>query len=105
MSYEEIKQLAERDRIAFKKHAVLRMHQRKNLADEVKYALINGETIEKYPKDRPLPSQLVLGYTQKQRPIHAVIAIDTEELMLWIITVYQPELDDWEAGFKKRKIK
>ena len=59
MSYEEIKQLAERDRIAFKKHAVLRMHQRKNLADEVKYALINGETIEKYPKDRPLPSQLV----------------------------------------------
>ena len=46
-----------------------------------------------------------MGYTQKQRPIHAVIAIDTEELMLWIITVYQPELDDWEAGFKKRKIK
>jgi len=67
--------------------------------------LINGKIIENYPEDRPLPSHLVLGYTIKQRPIHAVIAIDIEESMLWIITVYQPELDEWEDGFEKRKVK
>jgi hypothetical protein len=67
-----IKNFAENDRIAFKKHSILRMHQRHIFADEVKDVLITGKIIESYLEDRPLPSYLVLGYTVKQRAIHAV---------------------------------
>jgi hypothetical protein len=41
-----IKALARKDRIAFKKHSILRMHERRIFADEVKEALISGEIIE-----------------------------------------------------------
>ncbi len=98
-----IRELAKKDRIAFKKHTVLRMHERKIHADEVKDALTKGEIVEDYPDDRPLPSYLVLGYTMKERPVHAVVAIDMEDKMLWIITVYEPNLENWENEFRRRR--
>jgi len=98
-----IKALARKDRIAFKKHSILRMHERRIFADEVKEALISGEIIEEYPKDRPLPSCLMLGHTVEQRPIHAVVAVDEGESMLWVITVYIPTGEEWAEGFKRRK--
>jgi hypothetical protein len=63
MDIETIRKLATQDRIAFKRHTLLRMHQRKILADEVKQALQTAQIIEKYPSDHPLPSCLILGYT------------------------------------------
>ena len=98
-----IKQIAEKDRIAFKRHSILRMYERKILADEVKEVLMSGEIIENYPEDRPLPSCLVLGYASNQRPIHAVVAVDERESMLWVITVYIPSTDEWDEGFNRRK--
>jgi len=50
---EMIRNLAERDRIALKKHSLLRMHQRRMAVDEVREALTNGEVIETYEKDKP----------------------------------------------------
>ncbi len=105
MTVKEIHDLAEKDRIAFKKHTVLRMRQRNISADEVKESLANGKIIEDYPEDRPLPSQLISGYTQQKRPIHTVVAVDREEKMLWIITVYEPNLEEWHEGFERRKKK
>jgi len=99
----KIKELAENDRISFKKHAVLRMFQRNIFVDEVREALINGEIIEDYPKDRALPSYLVLGYIEKLRPLHIVVAYDPNESILWVITVYEPNPKEWEEGFRKRR--
>jgi len=79
------------------------MHQRGIFADEVKEALLSGEIVEDYPRDRPLPSYLVLGYTTKRRPLHIVVAVDPEEAILWVITVYEPKPEEWEEGFKKRR--
>ncbi len=45
-----IRVLAEKDRIAFKKHSILRMNQRGILADEVKEVLLSGEIIESKEK-------------------------------------------------------
>lgn len=98
-----IKQIAEKDRIAFKRHSILRMYERKILADEVKEVLMSGEIIENYPGDRPFPSCLVLGYASNQRPIHTVVAVDERESMLWVITVYIPSTDEWDEGFNRRK--
>lgn len=95
--------LATNDNIAFKKHSVLRMHKRGISADEVRDALISGEIIESYLKDWPLPSYLIFGYTKKQRPLHAVVAVDNNNMMLWLITVYIPTVEEWEEGFRRRK--
>lgn len=97
--------LAKNDRLAFKKHALLRMYQRKIMVDEVREALLNGEIIESYQSDRPLPSFLLLGYTFERRPLHVVVALDLEGDMAWVITVYQPSDEEWEEGFRKRREK
>ena len=56
------------------------------------------------PKDRPLASALLLGFTKARRPIHAVLPIDEEDEMLWVITVYEPTLVEWRDGFKERRV-
>jgi hypothetical protein len=45
----------------------------------------------------------MLGHTVEQRPIHAVVAVDEGESMLWVITVYIPTGEEWAEGFKRRK--
>lgn len=99
---ETIQAFSEKDRIAFKKHTVVRMRQRRISADEVKTALKSCKMAEEYPGDRSLPSGLVLGCADK-RPIHMVVALDKDEEMIWLITVYEPILEMWEEGFEKRR--
>ncbi len=91
-----IRQIAKKDGIAFKKHSAIRMREIKIGVDEVKEVLMNGEIIESYRDDRPLPSYLVL--------VHAVVTIDVDDQILWVITVYSPSKEEWKDGFKRRKI-
>lgn len=63
--------------------------------DEVKQALKRGEVIEKYPEDRPIPSCLVYGTTDQERPLHIVCAAVVDEKTLVIITVYEPDPSKW----------
>lgn len=103
---ERIRILASSDRIVFKKHTALRIRQRGISSDEVKEALQNCKIIESYPNDYPFPSGLVVGYTRKKRATNAVVVIDDEnkeEGILWIITVYEPNILEWEKGFEKRR--
>lgn len=100
-----IRKIAEKDRIAFKKHSVMRMRERGIYADEVKNIMLHGEIIEEYPEDRPFPSCLVFGFTEKQKPVHVVIAIDADDQIIWVITVYSPSKEEWEDGFRRRKTK
>jgi hypothetical protein len=101
---ELLRSIAALDRIAFKKHSILRMRQRNITVDDVKWVLSQtGGLIEEYPADRPLPSGLILGYTKDGRALHLVIALDEAEPMIWVITVYEPNLGDWEEGFERRR--
>ncbi len=105
MHISEINKLARKNNIAFKTHAILRMQERKISAKEIKDVLCNGEIIAEYKDDFPLPSCLILGKTLNKRHIHTVVAVDTKNKMLWLITVYEPTLSDWEVGFKIRRRK
>ena len=100
---EIVHSLAADDKIAFKKHSILRMYQRNISADEIRQVLLAGRIIEDYQSDRPLPSVLVMGIADNGRIVHAVIAIDEDEPMLWLITVYEPNLTEWEEGFEYRR--
>ena len=65
-------------------------------------ALESIETVEDYPHDEPYPSRLVLGWSGG-RPLHLVIAHNTVENELLVITVYKPIPYKWGPGFKRGK--
>ena len=89
-------------RLVFRVHAIQRMFQRSVSEEEVKQVVSVGETIETYPEDKPFASRLMLGWSGS-RPIHVVVADNVAAQEAIIITVYQPDAEEWEAGFKRRK--
>jgi hypothetical protein len=78
------------------------MYQRSISAEEVKNVVVTGEMIEDYPDDTPYPSRLVLGW-EGARPLHVVVADNATDRENVVITVYEPDLTEWEPDFKRRK--
>ena len=91
------------ERLVFRVHAIQRMFQRQISDQDLFQALKSGEVIEDYPEDTPYPSKLILGWSGS-RPIHIVAADNHKESETIIITAYEPDLDQWEPDFKRRKI-
>jgi len=89
-------------KIIFRIHAIQRMFVRGVTDADIRYLLENGETIEDYPDDMPYPSRLVLGW-RGARPLHIVVADNIEDGERIIVTVYEPDPDQWEADFRRRK--
>jgi hypothetical protein len=88
--------------IIFRIHAVQRMFERKISAKNVRKVLQSGEMIEDYSDEMPAPGGLMLG-KHGQRPLHVVMAENTKEDELVVITVYEPDPLQWKAKFKGRK--
>ncbi|MFQ5985432.1 MAG: DUF4258 domain-containing protein [Alphaproteobacteria bacterium] len=90
------------DRIVFSGHAVQRMFERGIEAKDVERVLRHGEVVEEYPDDTPFPSCLMLKFVEG-RPIHVVVAFESETRTCHVMTAYPPDPDLWDAGFKQRK--
>jgi len=88
--------------LVFRIHAIQRMFQRRISEDDVRRVLTTGEIIENYPDDIPYPSELILGWCGS-RPIHVVIANNADARESIVVTVYEPDPDQWEPGFRRRK--
>lgn len=69
---------------------------------DVRAVLDAGEVIERYPQDAPYPSRLVLGWIGT-RPIHVVAADNTEAQETIVITVYEPDPQQWDPSFRRRR--
>jgi len=78
-----------------------KLRQRKIEIRELEEAIFTGEIIEEYPTDPRGPSCLILGYTQRNRPLHIVCGIIERELL--IITAYEPSLEEWKPDWKIRR--
>ena len=52
------------------------------------------EVIENYPDDKYGPSCLLLGFTSVGRPLHVVCSYPSRPLVK-IITLYEPDPDEW----------
>lgn len=89
-------------KLIFRVHAVQRMFQRRISEDDVRYVLDKGEIVEEYPEDTPYPSKLILGEREK-RPLHVVVAENAMNNERIVVTVYEPDPDQWEPGFRRRK--
>jgi len=90
------------NQLTFRTHAIRRMFQRSITSADVRHVLKTGEVIEDYLNDTPYPSRLMLGWCGS-RPLHLVAADSLETQETIIITVYEPDPDKWESGFRKRK--
>jgi hypothetical protein len=89
------------NKLIFRKHALQRMFERVISVEDVATVLDAGKIIIDYPADTPYPSRLMLGWPQG-RPIH-VVAANTPEAEIVIITVYEPDSALWEEGFERRR--
>ena len=78
-----------------------KLRQRKIEIRELEEAIFTGEIIEQYPADPQGPSCLILGYTQRNRPLHIVCGIIEGELL--VITAYEPSLEEWKPDWKTRR--
>jgi hypothetical protein len=89
-------------RLIFRVHAIRRMFQRRISDQEVRHVVETGDTIETYAEDSPYPSRLVLGW-YGSRPLHVVVADNAMDRETIVITVYEPNRDQWEEGFRRRR--
>ncbi len=78
------------------------MFKRNISVEQVKYAIINGEEIRSYPDDKPYPGKLLLAY-ENELPLHIVIAQNSFEKKIIVITAYHPGSDIWMDNFKTRR--
>jgi len=88
--------------VLFSDHAIAQMFKRDIEISDIRHIIATGEAINEYPDDKPYPSFLLLGFIQT-RPIHVVIARNTENERCIIITAYEPDQAIWEAHFRIKK--
>ncbi len=90
------------ENVIFRVHAVQRMFERNISAEDVRKVLSDGVVIEDYPDDMPYPSRLMLGWCEG-RPIHVVVAINVEDNSIVVVTVYEPDPDQWDTNSSRRR--
>ena len=91
-----------RDQLDIRQHAAQRMLERNISVADVLIALNHAATIEDYPDDTPFPSRLTLGWVD-ERPVHVVWATATGTDRVVIITVYEPNPEEWDNTFSRRR--
>src|SRR4030042_3472227 len=79
-----------------------KMRLRRIEAQDMEEAIYKGSIIEPYPDDPRGASCLILGLTNKGRPLHIVCGrLEDDEIL--IITAYEPDAEEWEEDWKTRK--
>jgi hypothetical protein len=91
-----------REQLDIRQHAAQRMLERSISVADVLVALNSAATIEDYPGDTLFPSRLTLGWVG-QRPIHVVWATAASTGRVVIITVYEPDTEEWDNTFRRRR--
>jgi len=69
---------------------------------EVEQALLGGEIVEDYPQHHLGPAYLILGWTAEGKALHVVCSV---RHVVDIITIYQPDLAEWETDLRTRMSK
>ena len=96
---EFIKSCIKRHRIRWTYHVNMRLKGRFISRDAILSSVDTYEIIEKYPKDKYLPSYLIYAEYENQI-IHVQIATDLESDSITVVTVYRPTLDKWGKDFR-----
>jgi hypothetical protein len=88
-------------RIKWTSHTLERMQERGIEPTDIIFCINEGTIIEQYPQAFPYPACLVLGRSIDNRHLHTVVGHGSD--MIWIITAYMPDNNEWLDGFSMRK--
>lgn len=92
---EKIVEKIRQKKYVFSKHALDQSIIRGIGVPEMEHAIIKKAVIiEDYPDDKYGPSCLILGYTKSGRALHIQCGC-SENLLMKIITLYQPDQKFW----------
>lgn len=98
---DQIRDKIQAGQFEFSKHAVDNAILRHISVQEFREAIKSSEIIEDYPHDKYGPSCIVLGFTQKGRPLHIQCSYPSR-LLIKIITLYEPDPNEW-IDFRVRR--
>ena len=101
INIDDLKKLNSAEHYAVTEHAKLRLAERGIKLKDVINCVENGEILEQYETDKPLPSCLVLGLSIENKYLHAVVSHDDE--FIYLITAYYPDLTKWNSDYKTRR--
>ena len=101
LSIEFIRQECAIGHIKWTTHILERMQERNIELSDVLYCINNGMIIEQYPDAYPYPAYLILGIKNNNKYIHVVLGYGIG--FVWIITVYEPDENEWTNNFTERK--
>src|SRR5260221_9489991 len=99
-----IRSAAHRGAVLWSQHAIARLALNHLSRVAVEASLAACTTIEMYPDGhRPLPDCLVLGWLSPSDPLHAVVAVDTPNDRVFVVTVYRPDPRRWSDDWTRRR--
>ena len=99
---DSIKVMYSNHAVEYTKHFRIRMKDRDVKFSDIRTAINSGEIIAQDLKDIPNPSVLILGAARDGRPLHVAVGVGDDKL--YLVTVYFPTLEIWEADYKTRKV-
>jgi hypothetical protein len=90
-------------RILFLPHAINQMNSPERMisTQEVRAVVFRGVVIEDYPEDARGHSCLMLGWGERDRPLHVVCAPKPEYVA--VLTTYLPSPEQWEQDWRTRR--
>ncbi|HEX9731092.1 MAG TPA: DUF4258 domain-containing protein [Thermoanaerobaculia bacterium] len=101
-SPEDVKSQLSDGLFEFSRHAFKRAVERDIGELEIKQAGRVASVIEDYPDDEYSPSCLLLGFTDKGRPLHLQVSLADSETVK-IITLYEPDEREWIDYSERRR--
>ena len=102
MDLAKLRELIASNRFEWRKHTLLRLTARNIAQSIIIEAIMKGDVIEEYPRDRPFPSCLILAWVSG-KPYHVVVSLDEGNEIAYIITAYEPTLDKFLPDYRTRR--
>lgn len=84
-------------------HVNMRLGERFIARETIVAASASYEIVEEYPEDKYFPSYLLLGQ-QESVGFHVLLGVDVPGHNVRVVTAYYPDLEEWEADLKTRRI-
>ena len=99
-----IRQKSTEQHIKWSRHALSEIAAESFTVSDVEFGLQHAEVIEEYPHHRRyLPDCRTLAVITNGQPIHCVIGINAPQDYILVVTVYQPNAEEWENDWRTRK--
>lgn len=99
---DHIKEAVAKGKYKYTLHGAKQRIARRLKRIEIEDATKSSEVIEDYPKHHYGPACLILGKTAQGKALHILFSLQE---IVDIITVYEPDLIEWEEDLKTRRKK